>query len=49
MKVWPNHTAFLDWFHASSAMIWGQGLYDLHNLTDYDGIWIDMNEATGFT
>jgi alpha-glucosidase (family GH31 glycosyl hydrolase) len=28
--------------------VWGQGLFDLYNRTKFDGIWIDMNEPTGF-
>lgn len=48
MKVWPNHTVFLDWFNPNTSKVWNSGLSDLFNLIPYDGIWIDMNEATGF-
>lgn len=46
--VWPNQTVFLDWFSQNSKTIWAQGLKDLYNLVPYDGLWLDMNEATGF-
>lgn len=48
MKVWPNHTVFIDWFNADVSKVWNQGLSDLYKLVPYDGIWLDMNEATGF-
>lgn len=49
MKVWPDHTVFLDWFHPNSSDVYHQGLLDLHAQVPFDGLWIDMNEATGFT
>jgi alpha-glucosidase (family GH31 glycosyl hydrolase) len=48
MKVWPNHTVFIDWFSPNATNVWFKGLNDLYNLIPYDGLWIDMNEATGF-
>ena len=47
-RVWPNRTVFMDWFSTKAQSVWAQGLYDLHNLTKFDGLWLDMNEATGF-
>ncbi len=47
-KVWANHTVFLDWFNSNASLVWYKGLQDLWNLVPYDGLWIDMNEATGF-
>ena len=49
MKVWPNHTVFIDWLHPNATQFWSRGLLDLYDLVPYDGLWIDMNEATGFT
>lgn len=46
--VWPNKTVFLDFFDENSKEVWGEGLRDLHDLIPFDGIWLDMNEATGF-
>lgn len=28
--------------------LWSVGLKDLFDLVPYDGVWIDMNEPTGF-
>ena len=47
-KVWPTHTVFIDWFNSNASNVWGAGLEDLYEQVNYDGIWIDMNEATGF-
>ena len=49
MKVWPNKTVFLDWLNPKAADVWETGLNDLYKLVPFDGLWIDMNEATGFT
>jgi len=49
MKVWPNNTVFIDWLHPNASVVWHQGLLDLYNKVPYDGLWIDMNEATGFS
>lgn len=46
--VWPNKTAFLDFFNPNSVNVWQQGFNDLYKIFPYDGIWLDMNEATGF-
>ena len=39
---------FLDWFHPESKKIWADGLNDLYKEMPFDGIWLDMNEITGF-
>jgi alpha-glucosidase (family GH31 glycosyl hydrolase) len=46
--VWPGKSAFVDWLHEFSNEFWVNGLNGLHKLTEFDGIWIDMNEATTF-
>ncbi|MFN9898060.1 MAG: TIM-barrel domain-containing protein [bacterium] len=28
--------------------MWGQGLAELFNLMNFDGLWLDMNEPTTF-
>jgi len=48
LKVWPNQTLFPDWFHSEAYDFWAYGLNSLKGKLDYDGLWIDMNEATGF-
>jgi alpha-glucosidase (family GH31 glycosyl hydrolase) len=55
-KVWPELAGsggqygyvFLDWFHPSSKTIWAKGLTNLYKQMNFDGIWLDMNEVTGF-
>jgi len=46
--VWPNKTVFLDFFGDNAAQIWEEGLTDLYQKVPYDGLWLDMNEATAF-
>ena len=45
-RVWPGHTAYIDFFHPNSTNFWGQGLQSLYEQVAYDGIWLDMNEPT---
>jgi len=51
--VWPNgggeqfKTVFLDWFSKDAAEVWNMGLNDTYNQVNFDGLWLDMNEATG--
>ena len=42
--VWPGRSAFPDFFTKSGVDLWLTGLSDYHNLLNYDGMWIDMNE-----
>jgi alpha-glucosidase (family GH31 glycosyl hydrolase) len=46
--VWPKKTMFLDWFNSASKDIWTEGIQDLYKLFPFDGLWLDMNEATIF-
>lgn len=48
--VWPEsgyQTVFLDWFNPESQNIWNGAMTHLYNNTNFDGLWLDMNEATG--
>ncbi len=48
-KVWPGVCVFPDFTSYYKAKIfWHQGLSILNNLIEYDGIWLDMNEPSGF-
>jgi alpha-glucosidase (family GH31 glycosyl hydrolase) len=57
-KVWPEFNGvngtdqqqyvFLDWFHSDAKKVWSKGLTDLYAQMKFDGIWLDMNEVTGF-
>lgn len=44
-KVWPAQAAFPDFLHPSTAQFWSTGLEELHKLTEFDAIWLDMNEV----
>lgn len=46
--VWPGYTVFPDW-HASQAVSWWtDSLMSHHEKIPWDGIWIDMSEASSF-
>ena len=47
-KVWPGDTVFVDWSHPQAAKFWQNGLANLAKEVDFDGLWLDMNEATSF-
>lgn len=47
-KVWPQKTVFISWLHDKCPATWHMGLDDLYGQVPYDGLWIDMNEATTF-
>ncbi|CAG9332945.1 unnamed protein product [Blepharisma stoltei] len=46
--VWPGDAVFLDWFHPNTSDFWVDQLIGFYNLTEFSGIWIDMNEASNF-
>ena len=48
-KLSSGRTVFLDFLDQGSAAIWKQGLEDLQGQfgSGYDGVYLDMNEATG--
>jgi len=44
-KVWPGLCVFPDFTNElNSTVFWQNGLEDLKNLLEYDGLWLDMNE-----
>lgn len=51
--VWPGlsgaeHTSvFLDLYNQDAVSLWHQALGDLYAKVPFDGLWLDMNEATG--
>ena len=47
-QVWPGPVYFPDWLNPDTAAYWTQQLQNFHNLIDFDGVWIDMNEASNF-
>ena len=49
--VWPGPTNFPDWFAPNAQAFWDQQFdtfFSPQNGVDIDGLWIDMNEASGF-
>lgn len=46
--VWPTKTVFLDFMNDVAAGVWMEGINSLFAKVNYDGLWLDMNEATGF-
>lgn len=46
--VWSKKTVFLDFMNDQAAQIWMSGINNLFDEVEYDGLWLDMNEATGF-
>jgi alpha-D-xyloside xylohydrolase len=46
--VWPEKAVFVDWLNDKCLNIVQYGLDDLYPLLNFDGLWIDMNEATTF-
>ena len=49
LKVWPTACVFPDWFNETSYDFWEYGLNKLYNnKLKFSGLWLDMNEPTGF-
>ncbi|GAM26216.1 hypothetical protein SAMD00019534_093910 [Acytostelium subglobosum LB1] len=47
-KVWPGFTIFPDFFNPATTHFWQGQLAAFHDMVQYDGIWIDMNEVSSF-
>ena len=47
-RVWPGDAVFVDWSHPQAHSFWQQGISMLAAQIDFDGIWLDMNEAENF-
>lgn len=46
--VWPGYTVFPDFLANSTYEWWKDALEDWRDEIEYDGIWLDMNEASSF-
>ena len=46
--MYANKTVFLDFFSDKAGEIWNNGLKALHEKVPFDGLGLDMNEATTF-
>lgn len=47
-KVWPGPAVYIDWLTDNAKLFWVKELGALQGLIDFDGMWIDMNEASNF-
>ena len=47
-RVWPNDAVFPDWFNDNTTSWWHSWLTKLYNQVKFDGLWLDMNEASNF-
>jgi len=47
-RVWPGYTAYIDFYAPYASTLWQMGLGDLDLQVHFDGIWLDMNEASNF-
>ncbi|KAJ8097684.1 glycosyl hydrolases family 31-domain-containing protein [Lipomyces tetrasporus] len=47
-QVWPGVTVYADWFHPQSGTWWTNQIKKFHQIDSFDGLWIDMNEASNF-
>ena len=47
-QVWPGATYFPDWFALNAQTYWTNQMNEFYSQLSYDGIWIDMNEASNF-
>lgn len=46
--VWPGYTVFPDWLALGSQEWWASEIEEWHAKVPFDGMWIDMNEASSF-
>jgi alpha-glucosidase len=48
-KVWPGYTVFPDYFAPNTTAWWTEALQNWTDLgVAFDGLWLDMNEASSF-
>lgn len=47
-QVWPNDAAFPDFFDSRGIKWWQDNLDEMHKKVGFDGLWLDMNEASNF-
>ena len=47
-KAWPGYVAFPDWTSGSTTDWWIESMTDFHMQIEFDGIWLDINEAFNF-
>jgi len=45
-QVWAVDAAFPDWFASNASSYWGQMMTAFHTMVPFNGVWLDMNEAS---
>lgn len=45
-QVWAVDAAFPDWFAKGAGDYWGQMMSAFHDMVGFNGVWLDMNEAS---
>lgn len=47
-QVWPKDAVYPDWFNPKTAPWWQDQLTSMFKNLPFDGLWLDMNEASDF-
>lgn len=47
-KAWPEYVVWVDWHHPTSWKYWSDELVGFHSELQFDGLWLDLNEAVSF-
>jgi alpha-glucosidase (family GH31 glycosyl hydrolase) len=47
-RVWPNDAVYPDFFNPNTTGWWGAALKGFHDQVPFNGLWLDMNEASNF-
>lgn len=47
-KVWPGPAVYVDWLNKDAEQYWMTEMKTFYDKLKFDGLWIDMNEASNF-
>lgn len=47
-RVWMMDAVFPDWFNNDTTTWWSYWLSEFYDKVPFDGLWLDMNEASNF-